>query len=62
MMSEADEIRARRDALNELKRMSRDELFGIAVRAGIYTKDGQLTAPYRSTPARKRRPARTKKR
>ena len=27
--------------------MSTKELFQIAVRAGIYTEDGQLTPPYR---------------
>ncbi len=42
-----DETRSRRRALAELGSMTPDELFEVAVRAGIYTKDGELTAPYR---------------
>jgi hypothetical protein len=42
-----DDTRRRRRALAELQKLSIEELFQVAVRAGIYTQDGQLTAPYR---------------
>jgi hypothetical protein len=42
-----EEDRVLREALEDLQRMSVEELFALAVRAGIYTKDGQLTPPYR---------------
>jgi hypothetical protein len=40
--------RRRRRALAELQAMSCEELFAVAVRAGIYTPEGDLTPPYRS--------------
>jgi hypothetical protein len=42
-----DETRRRRKALAELQQLSTEELFQLAVRAGIYTQDGQLTEHYR---------------
>jgi hypothetical protein len=42
-----DETRARRRILQRMDEMTPEELFQIAVRAGIYTPDGQLTPPYR---------------
>ncbi len=39
--------RRRRRVLAEMEQMSIKELFELAVRAGIYTEDGQLTPPYR---------------
>lgn len=41
------ETRKRRLALAELEQMSTTEIFQVAVRAGIYTADGQLTEHYR---------------
>ena len=41
------ETAARRRVLNKLGKMSQKELFALAVRAGIYTKAGKLTKPYR---------------
>ncbi len=41
------ETRRRREILAEMEQMSAEELFQIAVRAGIYTPDGELTPPYR---------------
>lgn len=41
------DTRARRLVLAEMRAMTSEELFELAVRAGIYTKDGKLTAPYR---------------
>lgn len=38
--------RARRRALAKMAQMSPQELFQIAVDAGIFTPDGELTAPY----------------
>lgn len=38
--------RRRRVVLGEMEKMSAKELFQIA-RPGIYTKDGELTPPYR---------------
>lgn len=37
----------RRRALAEMQRMSSDDIFRLAVRAGIYTKSGRLTKHYR---------------
>jgi len=46
---ELDEMtRRRREALAALEKLPLAEIFKIAVRAGIYTEDGQLTPPYRS--------------
>lgn len=41
------DTRRRRWALAELQKLSIEELFQVAVRAGIYTPEGQLTSPYR---------------
>ena len=37
----------RRKVLAKMGKMSPGELFGLAVRAGIYTEKGKLTRPYR---------------
>jgi len=42
-----EETRRRRRVLAEMQQMSAEEIFQLAVRAGIYTEDGQLTPPYR---------------
>lgn len=42
-----EDTRQRRRALAELQKLSAEELFQVAVRAGIYTEDGQLAPPYR---------------
>lgn len=42
-----EDTRQRRRALVELQKLSVEELFRVAVRAGIYTEDGQLAPPYR---------------
>ena len=42
------EFERRQAALAELRKLSSAEIFQVAVRAGIYTEDGELTAPYRS--------------
>ena len=42
-----ERTRARRRVLAEMRAMSVEELFALAVRAGIYTEDGELTPPYR---------------
>lgn len=42
-----EETRRRRRILAEMQQMSTEEFFQLAVRAGIYTEDGQLTPPYR---------------
>lgn len=42
-----EDTRERRRALVELRELSLEELFQLAVRAGIYTEDGELTPPYR---------------
>ena len=42
-----EDTRQRRRALVEMQKLSVEELFQLAVRAGIYTEDGQLTPPYR---------------
>jgi hypothetical protein len=39
--------RLRREAFAEMQQMSTDEIFQLAVRAAIYTADGQLTEHYR---------------
>ena len=39
--------RRRRRILAEMQQLSIEELFQLAVRAGIYTEDGELTPPYR---------------
>ena len=39
--------KARSEALAEMRKMTPQQLFELAVRAGIYTKDGMLTPPYR---------------
>lgn len=41
------ETRARRRVLAEMREMGAEELFELAIRAGIYTRDGRLTPPYR---------------
>jgi len=43
--------RARHAVLAEMRKMTSEELFGLAVRAGIYTKQGKLTRPYRDDTA-----------
>jgi hypothetical protein len=43
--------RRRREALEKLQRLSIGEVFQLAVRAGIYTIDGELTEPYGATAA-----------
>jgi hypothetical protein len=43
--------KARRAVLDEMRKMTSEELFGLAVRAGIYTKRGKLTRPYRDDSA-----------
>ncbi len=43
--------KARRAVLAEMRKMTSEELFGLAVRAGIYTKQGKLTQPYRDDTA-----------
>jgi hypothetical protein len=47
-----EDSRRRRRALAEMQEMSSDELFALAVRAGIYTHDGKLTPPYRQNAKR----------
>lgn len=37
----------RKKVLADLKKMSPEELFQLAVDAGIYTEDGELTEPYK---------------
>jgi hypothetical protein len=39
---------ARRRVLRKLAKMTQKQLFALAVRAGIYTKKGTLTKPYRN--------------
>jgi len=43
--------RARRAVLARMSKMSAEELFALAVRAGIYTPQGKLTRPYRDDTA-----------
>lgn len=42
-----EETRQRRRVLAEMQQMSPEELHQAMVSAGIYTQDGELTAPYR---------------
>ena len=42
-----EEDLALRRVADEMRKMTPAELFALAVRAGIYTKDGKLTPPYR---------------
>lgn len=44
-----EETRRRRRVLAEMERYSAEEMFQLMVRAGVYTPDGELTEPYRST-------------
>lgn len=41
-----DETRRRRRALARLQKLSAAQVFQVMVRAGIYTQEGELTAPY----------------
>lgn len=43
-----EETRRRRRALLELTQLPIEELFQVAVRAGLFTPDGELTEPYRT--------------
>lgn len=43
-----EDTRRRRRILAETANMSVEEIFALAVEAGIYTEDGELTPPYRS--------------
>jgi hypothetical protein len=45
--SREEEDRVLRKALEDMQRMSVEELFALAVRTGLYTPDGELTPPYR---------------
>jgi hypothetical protein len=48
--------RARHEVLAAMEKMSESQLLALAIRAGIYTQDGQLTPPYREeTPLAARR-------
>lgn len=47
---------ARRAVLSKMEKMTRQELFQLAVRAGIYTSDGKLTPPYRAEDSVGRQP------
>jgi hypothetical protein len=51
----ASEADRRRAALAELQQLTTTGLFDVAVRAGIYTEDGQLTEPYTVDKPSKRR-------
>jgi len=42
-----EDTRRRRRVLAQMEQMTPDELVQLAVRAGILTKDGELTPPYR---------------
>lgn len=53
-----EDTRRRRRALAKMQQMSTEELFGVMVRAGIYTPDGKLTAPYLRTEPSLYRPQR----
>ncbi len=44
-----EETRRRRRVLAEMEQFSAEEMFQLMVRAGIYTPEGELTEPYRST-------------
>jgi hypothetical protein len=39
--------KARRAVLADMRKMTSKQLFDLAVRAGIYTRQGKLTRPYR---------------
>jgi hypothetical protein len=41
------ELRQRREALLKMQQLSSEQLFALAVRAGIYTAQGDLAEPYR---------------
>jgi len=41
------ETRARRRVLASARKMTDEQLFDVAVRAGIYTRKGRLRKPYR---------------
>lgn len=43
-----EETRKRRRALARMQKMSPQDLLDLAIRAGIYTSDGALAAPYRA--------------
>jgi len=43
-----EDTRRRRRALAKMEQMSPEELFQLAVRAGIYTPEGELTPPYQN--------------
>lgn len=42
-----EETRRRRRVLARMRQMSVEEIFALAVDAGIYTEEGELTPPYR---------------
>lgn len=42
-----EETRRRRRVLARMQAMSDEEFMALAVAAGVYTEDGQLTPPYR---------------
>jgi hypothetical protein len=42
-----ERTRRRRRILAKMRQFSVQEIFELAVRAGIYTPDGELTPPYR---------------
>ena len=46
-MAPLSEEAARKLVLKKLGKMSRTQLFELGQRAGIYTKTGKLTKPYR---------------
>lgn len=43
-----EETRRRRRVLARMRRMTPQEFRAAAIRAGIYTEEGELTEPYRS--------------
>lgn len=43
-----ENAKAHHRAMERMRSMSGEQFLASAVRAGIYTSDGQLTAPYRS--------------
>lgn len=49
MTQQKDSEKIREEVLEKLKNMSSKEIFEIAVHAKIYTPDGQLTEPYRTS-------------
>jgi hypothetical protein len=48
-------FRAMEAASEMIRTMTTEEGFQLAVRAGIYTKDGKLTEPYRASPPQPKR-------